>query len=66
MKFKIEVIRCLWMRRDISLFKESIEFFRDNYEVLCDEVLGELERFLGKSNSEVNFSIKNINKIGKY
>jgi hypothetical protein len=37
-------------KRYICLFKESIELFRDNYEVLCDEVLGELERFLGKSN----------------
>jgi hypothetical protein len=53
-------------KRYICLFKESIELFRDNYEVLSDEVLGELERFLGKSNSEVDFSIKNINKIGKY
>ena len=53
-------------KRYICLFKESIELFRDNYEMLSDEVLGELERFLRKSNSEVDFSIKNINKIGKY
>ena len=35
-------------KRYICLFKESIELFRDNYEVLCDEVLGELEKFLDR------------------
>jgi len=33
-------------KRYIYLFKKSIEIFRDNYELLSDEVLGELERFL--------------------
>ena len=44
-------------KRYIYLFKESIAFFRDNYELLNGEVIEEWERFLEKFNDGFDFKL---------